>query len=122
VDEKPTSVAIVENPNNPSGYYPIAIRFVKVNEADKIELKNIITTDNVIDLDNTKGYAIDISQLLKINVFTEKIGTNYKVSGIVGNVVSMTITEEQFEVSELAKGKLEMQFSIGVSEINLTIP
>ena len=122
VEEKPTAVSILKNPTNPDNLYPVAIRFVKLDEANNsIELKNIV--DNVAsDVDMTKGYATDVTGLNEIFTFSEVLGTNYQVSGIVGNVVSMTIKEEQINVSEMAKEKLEMQFAIGQNAETLTIP
>ena len=121
VDEKPTSVSILKNPTNPDDLHPIAIRFVKLDEANmSIELKTIV--ENVAsDTDIIKGYAPNITGLNEIIALSEILGTNYQVSGVAGNVVSMTIKEEQISVSEIAKEKMEMKFAIGTVSNNLTI-
>jgi hypothetical protein len=63
---------MLKNPTNPEGFYPISIRFVKIDEAStSIELKDIV--GNIVnDTDITKGYAPDITGLNEIVSFTEK--------------------------------------------------
>jgi hypothetical protein len=63
---------MIKNPVNPDGFHPIAIRFVKIDEAStSIELKDIV--ENVSnDTDITKGYAPDITGLNEIIEMSEK--------------------------------------------------
>jgi hypothetical protein len=112
---------MLKNPADLS-VFPIAIRFVKIDETDTtIDLKNIV--ENVAnDIDIVKGYSPDLTGLNEIIEFAEKLGTNYQVSGIFGNVLSMTAKEEQISVSAMAAEKLELQFAIGTNNTTLTIP
>jgi hypothetical protein len=103
---------MLKNPADLS-VHPIAVRFVKIDEANmSIELKRILKNVSS-NTDTVKGYTPDVTGLNEIITFTEELGTNYKVSGITGNIISMNIVEERTAVSSGATEKLEMQFSMG---------
>ncbi|MDK2819245.1 MAG: hypothetical protein KFW07_00255, partial [Mycoplasmataceae bacterium] len=110
VDIKPTSVAILNNPADLAAI-PIAIRFVKTDINPKTELKDIV--GNTANELNSSGYAVDITSLKEIIEINDKLGINYKVKGIVGNVISMNVLADLNNISELASKNLQLQFAIG---------
>jgi hypothetical protein len=113
---------MLKNPDDLS-VFPISVRFVKVaTETTNNGLFDFSITDSPALVDIEKGYEPDLSGLGEIITFSELIGINYKVDGAAGNVVDMTLTEKQIDVSADAASKLEMQFSLGESKEKLTIP
>ena len=127
VDKEPISISIlnpsqesVEEGLNVDDYWPIAIRFVKSSEENNsIELINLDFKGQLMEINFTKGYIPNIKELKEIIELKEKIGINYFVKGIVGNVLSMSIDQELVGViSAVALENLEMQFSIGLTKEN----
>ncbi|MDK2819919.1 MAG: hypothetical protein KFW07_03720, partial [Mycoplasmataceae bacterium] len=114
VDEKPTRVDILKNPDDLTKF-PIALRFSSINPLDSsIELKDIVS-GVANDINTTNGYELDTKDLKEIVTISDQLGVNYKVKGIVGNVVSMNPLADLNNVSALATKHLELQFAIGSS-------
>ena len=120
-DIAPSSVAILDNPADPTAF-PIAIKFVKIMATNtSIELKNIVN-NNLEDLNDIEGYEPNILGLVEKIIISDKWSKEWFVKGINGNVISMNVEFDSAKASKPTLNHLEMQFTIGNDENSGVIP